>query len=101
MPSLPVIFSALALVGGILGGMHFALAVKTLSTSGMSEDEPRMPADSIRMAQGGPRLYALDLAGAALGALTASLFLLPIYGLVTTMVAMTLLVFASLIILQD
>jgi spermidine synthase len=75
-PPTSVIFSFLALTSGVLSGLHFSLCVQAVSSS------PLLPAAS------GPRLYALDLVGATVGVLTASLFVLPIYGLTTTMLAL-------------
>ncbi len=70
-----LIFSVLAFIAGILGGSHFSLAVKAVSG----------------LVSTGGGLYALDLIGSAVGALTASLFLLPIYGLVSTLIFFSLL----------
>jgi spermidine synthase len=82
-PPMTVIFSLSALIAGILGGLHFALAVK--STSG-----PGTPSVTT-----GAGLYGLDLAGAAAGALLATLFLIPVYGLPRTLVALSLLTLGS------
>ncbi len=73
-----VIFSALALTAGALSGLHFSLCVRAISYSSTS------PITS------GPKLYALDLIGATVGVLGASLFILPIYGLTTTMLALVM-----------
>jgi spermidine synthase len=84
---LGLVFIGLALAGGILGGLHFSLAVKTWAGS-------EVPSGKIA---GG--LYGLDLVGAASGALLAALVLLPLYGLITTLGLFTLLNLASLAVL--
>ncbi|MCP4347426.1 MAG: hypothetical protein GY795_18125 [Desulfobacterales bacterium] len=81
------IFSVLAFIGGILGGSHFSLAVKTVSGQ----------ATPSAMTGGG--LYALDITGSAGGALAASLFLLPLYGVATTLVLFSMFGFGSLLAL--
>jgi hypothetical protein len=85
---LAALFSILAFAGGALGGGHFCLAVKVMS----GLDVP-----SVRIGGG---LYALDLLGSALGALTACLFILPLYGLTVTMVVFAALCFTSLLVLM-
>ncbi len=71
--SVPVngVFAALAFVAGFLGGMHFSMAVTVLGAIHPSK----------RTDGSGPALYALDLVGAACGALGVSLFLLPVHGI--------------------
>jgi len=72
-PPIPgVAFTGLALVGGMLGGMHFGLAVRLGDWDGSPSPH-----------RGGV-LYAWDLLGAAGGSLVSSLFLLPVYGLIHT-----------------
>lgn len=78
-----VVFSALAFAAGLLGGLHFSMAVTALS--GMA------PAGGGT----GPVLYAADLAGSAGGVILSSLFLVPVYGLSTTLWALALLCFVS------
>lgn len=78
MPPLNAVFSLLALAAGVLGGCHFALGVQALS---------RLPGYS---EAAGPGLYAMDLLGATGGTLVASLFVLPLYGLPTTMLALAI-----------
>jgi spermidine synthase len=73
-----VIFSVLALIAGVLSGLHFSLCVQAFSSSST------LPANS------GPKLYALDLFGATAGVLGASLFVLPLYGLTTTMLVLVI-----------
>ena len=67
------LFSALSLLTGILGGVHFALAVKVMAARG------------IALERIGGGFYALDLAGAAAGVLIAALFIIPIYGVMITL----------------
>jgi spermidine synthase len=69
------LFSGLSLITGILGGVHFALA------------------------KIGGGFYALDLAGAAAGVLIAALFILPIYGIMNTLVLLSTLSAISLLTL--
>lgn len=95
---LPLIFSVLALVSGIFGGAHFSLAVKTLPAP--EGFQPGAPESLFAALNTGPTLYALDLAGAAAGALGSSLIVLPLYGLSATMVSMVLLLSASLVTLK-
>ena len=68
------LFSGLSLITGILGGVHFALAVMVTASTGVSLEKI------------GGKFYALDLAGAAAGVLIAALFILPIYGIMNTLV---------------
>lgn len=72
------VFALLAVGAGVLGGLHFAFALRVVS----GVDAP--PA-----AVAG-NLYALDLVGAALGSLIASIYVVPVYGVVTTMLALCL-----------
>jgi spermidine synthase len=81
------IFSMLALAGGALGGLHFSLCVRAISAS---------PTPS---ATTGPKLYALDLVGATGAVLAVSLFIMPVYGLITTMSALVLLCTAGVLTL--
>ena len=73
-----IVFPFMAGVGGLLGGLHFALAVKLSAIS---------VAASARAAG---RIYAVDLMGAVLGALATSLYLIPAYGVATTLFVLTL-----------
>jgi spermidine synthase len=75
-PPMSAIFSMLALAGGVMGGLHFSLCVQALANSPLPS------------ANAGPKLYALDLIGANVGVLAVSLFVMPIYGLTTTMLAL-------------
>ena len=63
-----VLFPAMALLAGILGGYEFALAAEVFFADAQS------PQASMGM------LYGLDLIGACLGALVLSAFLLPLFG---------------------
>lgn len=69
------VFATLALAGGLIGGLHFALAVSSSSEAWANSSGTAAV------------LYSWDLMGAAGGALAASLFLLPVYGLTTTLCA--------------
>lgn len=70
-PAVSGIFAGLAFVAGLLGGIHFSVAVGVLGAI-----RPGRKAGG-----SGPALYALDLVGAAGGALGVSLFLLPVHGI--------------------
>lgn len=86
-PAVPTawIFSGLALSAGLLGGLHFSLATKAVVSL----------SPSLRQATGAT-LYAWDTAGAAAGALIASLFLLPVHGITDTLRAVSLLSLAGI-----
>ena len=62
------VFSLLSILGGILAGGHFAMALESLA------GERAAPASI------GGGLYALDLGGSAVIAAVAALFLMPLYG---------------------
>jgi predicted membrane-bound spermidine synthase len=72
-----LLFSGLSLIIGVLGGMHFGLAVSVTASTGVAVEKI------------GGALYALDLTGSAAGALIASLFMIPIYGLMNTLVVVS------------
>ena len=78
------IFSGLSLITGFLGGVHFALAVLVMAGTGIALEKI------------GGGIYALDLAGAAAGVLIAALFVLPIYGIMNTLVILSTLSVISL-----
>jgi spermidine synthase len=80
-----LIFSVLALTAGILGGCHFTLGVQASA---------KLPGYS---GTTGPGLYAMDLLGATGGILFASLFALPLYGLPTTMLVLTIFCLAGVV----
>jgi len=81
------LFSGLSLITGILGGIHFALAVTVMAGTGVALEKI------------GGKFYALDLAGAAAGVLIAALFILPIYGIMNTLVFLSTLSGISLLTL--
>jgi spermidine synthase len=68
------LFAGFGLMTGIIGGRHFALAVRVMAGTGVAVERI------------GGGLYALDLAGAAAGALTATLFLIPVYGIINSLI---------------
>jgi len=74
-------------VAGVLGGSHFSLAALASTAAGA------------QLERAGGCLYAIDLAGAAGGALAAGLFLLPLYGVASTLVLLSLLALVSLVTL--
>jgi spermidine synthase len=78
-------FSVLSLITGILGGVHFALAVMVMAGTGVALEKI------------GGGFYALDLAGAATGVLIAALFIIPIYGIMNTLVLLSMLSVISLL----
>jgi spermidine synthase len=80
-------FSVLSLITGVLGGVHFALAVMVMAGTGIALEKI------------GGGFYALDLAGAATGVLIAALFIIPIYGIMNTLVFLSTLAAISLLTL--
>ena len=81
------LFSGLSLITGILGGLHFALAVIVMAGTGVALEKI------------GGGFYALDLAGAAVGVLIVALFILPIYGIMNTLLFLSILSGISLLTL--
>jgi spermidine synthase len=81
------LFSSLSLITGILGGVHFALAVIVMAGTGVALEKI------------GGGFYALDLAGAAAGVLMATLFIIPIYGIMNTLILLSTLSGISLLTL--
>jgi spermidine synthase len=81
------LFSLLSLMTGIVGGVHFALAVMVMAGTGVALEKI------------GGGFYALDLAGAAAGVLTAALFILPIYGIMNTLMFLSAISGVSLLTL--
>jgi predicted membrane-bound spermidine synthase len=67
-----LLFPALALVAGLLGGFQFLLASRAYF------------GDAPRSGRSPGVLYALDLAGACAGALALSILLIPVYGFLRT-----------------
>jgi hypothetical protein len=80
-------FSGLSLATGLLGGVHFALAVMVMAGTGVALEKI------------GGGFYALDLAGAAAGVLMAALFIIPVYGIINTMTFLSVLSGISLLTL--
>ena len=81
------LFSGLSLITGVLGGVHFALAVMVMAGTGVALEKI------------GGGFYALDLAGAAAGVLMAALFIIPVYGIVNTLAFLSFLSGISLLTL--
>lgn len=80
-PPAPVLVG-LGLALGLVGGLHFSLAARLLSVGGRGTgDKTASPAGT---------LWAMDLAGAALGSLAVSGLLLPLCGLQTALAALAL-----------
>jgi spermidine synthase len=71
-----LLFPALALLAGMLGGYQFALASRVYFFG--SEASPRSPG----------ALYGLDLVGACLGAIVLSAYLFPVFGFLKTALLM-------------
>ena len=79
-------FPALALFGGLLGGMVFPLAAAwqtawPLGTADPSATSERSYPISHQPSSIGGSLYAADLAGGCLGALVGATFFIPIFGI--------------------
>jgi spermidine synthase len=72
------LFSIISLLIGFIGGIHFGVAVIVMDATGKSPEGI------------GGLFYALDLMGAALGALMASCFIIPIYGITNTLIFLSL-----------
>ena len=81
------LFSGLSLTTGVLGGIHFALAVMVMVGTGVALEKI------------GGGFYALDLAGAAAGVLMAALFIIPVYGIMNILVFLSVLSGISLLTL--
>ena len=81
------LFSGFSLISGIFGGVHFGLAVRVMAAAGISLEKI------------GGGFYALDLAGAAAGVLMATLFIIPIYGIMNTLFFLSALAGISLLTL--
>lgn len=75
-----LLFPALALAAGALGGAQFLLASRIYFGSAESAAPHATPSPGA--------LYALDLVGACVGALALSILLIPIYGFLRTAVLM-------------
>jgi spermidine synthase len=81
------IFTAASFVTGLFGGSHFSLAALASTAAGA------------RLERAGGYLYAIDLTGAAAGALVAGLFVLPLYGVTSTLVLLSLVSLVSLLMI--
>ncbi|MGD9215076.1 MAG: hypothetical protein PVJ84_09695 [Desulfobacteraceae bacterium] len=81
------LFSILSLMTGIVGGVHFALAVTVMAGTGVALEKI------------GGGFYALDLAGAAAGVLVATLLIIPIYGIMNTLIFLSVISGVSLLTL--
>ena len=79
------LFSGMSLLAGTLGGAHFSLAALASAAAGG------------RLERAGGKLYALDLAGAAGGAFVTGLVVLPVYGVPSTLVILSLASLACLL----
>ncbi|MFC1856824.1 hypothetical protein ACFL9U_02220 [Thermodesulfobacteriota bacterium] len=82
------IFSGLSLSAGVLGGIHFSLAVYAFALI-------EVPSEKI-----GGELYAMDLIGSAGGVLIVTLFVVPIFGIMNTLILLSLLSFVCVLILM-
>ncbi len=83
-----LLFPALALVAGLLGGFQFLLACRAYFADGepravRPDSDGHSPHDE-KSARSPGVLYALDLAGACAGALALSVLLIPVYGFLRT-----------------
>ncbi len=94
-----ILFPALALAAGLLGGFQFLLASRIYfgdgrlptGPTGPSAGRPYSDVYSPDAREGGRSpgvLYALDLAGACAGALALSILLIPVYGFLRTAMLM-------------
>jgi hypothetical protein len=81
---LQICFALYMIVLGLLGGAHFLLA---LEFAGLSES------------RGAGRFYALDLAGAAIGALVIGLVALPLEGITVCAATLAILNAAALVLI--
>ncbi len=79
------VFAIVSFVAGALGGSHFSLAVLATAVSGA------------RVAPIGGYLNAVDLTGAAIGALGAGMLILPLYGIPSSLGLLSLLSGFSLV----
>jgi spermidine synthase len=90
----PMVFPLLALIAGLMGGYQFPLASRLYFAAApplnpLLGEEGNMTSPASIQAPGNPGiLYGLDLAGACLGAVALSAYLLPVYGFLRTAVLM-------------
>jgi spermidine synthase len=73
------LYTGVSLLAGVLGGVHFSLAALASTAAGA------------QLERTGGYLNAIDLVGAATGALAAGLFVLPLYGVSSTLILLSLL----------
>jgi len=81
------LFCTLSLIGGGIGGMHFSLAVSVREQSGDISERI------------GGKLYALDLSGAGMGIAVFSIYIIPVYGIITTLTILSFFCLLSLLTL--
>jgi len=88
----PMVFPMLALMAGLMGGFQFPVASRLYF---IDSEEPRTSEAEVRATDATPYaarnagiLYGLDLAGACLGAVALSAYLLPVYGFLRAAVLM-------------
>ena len=88
----PMVFPMLALMAGLMGGFQFPVASRLYF---IESEEPRTSGAEVRATDSTPyatrnagMLYGLDLAGACLGAVALSAYLLPVYGFLRAAVLM-------------
>ena len=90
----PMVFPLLALIAGLMGGYQFPLASRIYFSAApplnpLLGEEGIMTSQASTQGPGNPgMLYGLDLAGACLGAVALSAYLLPVYGFLRTSVLM-------------
>ncbi|MGD0123869.1 MAG: fused MFS/spermidine synthase [Terriglobia bacterium] len=90
----PMVFPLLALIAGLMGGYQFPLASRLYFAAApplnpLLREEGSTTSPASTQAPGNPGiLYGLDLAGACLGAVALSAYLLPVYGFLRTAVLM-------------
>ena len=84
-----MVFPALALLAGLMGGYQFPLASRIYFAG---SEEPENPQSALRSGPGSNRnpgtLYGLDLLGACLGAVMLSAYLIPVHGFLRTAILM-------------
>jgi spermidine synthase len=81
------LFSGFSLMIGIIGGVHFAMATIVMAGTGVALEKI------------GGGFYALDLIGAAAGVLVASLFMIPLCGILNMLFFLSAIAVISLLTL--
>jgi len=81
------LFCTLSLAGGCVGGLHFSLAV-------FVGNQLRQVPERV-----GGKLYAFDLSGAAIGIALFSTYIIPVYGIMTTLAVLSFFCCLSLLTL--